>query len=284
MKRSTAAPENSMLFSVRNGTTAATSGKSSKSSKSNNSAQGSKASGRPVKKTHEIVSDELRQRIVSGELVEGQRLPPEDELTAQFGVARTTLREALRVLESQGLIAIRRGRGGGPVVTHPSLEPIAMALAVTLQLNGTTFGDLDAARQMIEPQIAGQLAKHHDDSDLAALEAAIELASQAAERNDRTAFGLAAADVHETLVERSGNDTLAMLTKLLQNMVRAYYLSNMDNVDQALMRRAVRGYRKLVGLIRGGEADAAIAHWHATMTYTISGHDRDELVTITAGT
>jgi hypothetical protein len=75
-----------------------------------------------------------------------------------------------------------------------------------------------------------------------------------------------------------------MLTKLLQNMVRAYYLSNMDNVDQALMRRAVRGYRKFVGLIRDGEADAAIAHWHATMTYTISGHDRDELVTITAGT
>ncbi len=263
-----------MLFSVRNGTTANTSSK----------IEGNKASGRPTKKTHEIVSDELRQRIVSGELAEGQRLPPEDELTAQFGVARTTLREALRVLESQGLIAIRRGRGGGPVVTHPSLEPIAMALAVTLQINGTTFGDLDAARQMIEPQIAGQLAKHHDDSDIAALDAAVELASEAAERNDRVGFGLAAARVHETLVERSGNDTLAMLTKLLQNMVRAYYLSNMDNVDQALMQRAVRGYRKLVGLIRDGEADAAIAHWHATMTYTISGHDRDELVTIAAGT
>ncbi len=220
-------PENSMLFSVRNGTTATT------------------PSRRPAKKTHEIVSDELRQRIVSGELTEGQRLPPEDELTAQFGVARTTLREALRVLESQGLIAIRRGRGGGPVVTHPSLEPIAMALAVTLQINGTTFGDLDAARQMIEPQIAGQLAKHHDDNDLAALEAALELASEAAERNDRQAFGLAAAGFHETLVECSGNDTLAMLTKLLQSLVRAYYLVNMDNVDQALMRRAVRGYRKL---------------------------------------
>jgi GntR family transcriptional repressor for pyruvate dehydrogenase complex len=255
-----------MLFSVLNETTRTASVKT--------------VNNRSVKKAHEVVSDEVRQRIVSGELAEGQRLPPEDELTAQFGVARTTLREALRVLESQGLIAIRRGRGGGPVVTHPSLEPIAMALGVTLQLKGTTLGDLDAARQMIEPQVAGQLAKHHDDSDLAAIEAAVELASEAAERNDGPAFGLAAACVHETLVERSGNDTLAMLTKLMHNMVRA---RSMDDVDQALMRRTVRGYRKLVGLIRDGEADTAIAHWQATMTYRIRGHDRNEPVTITPG-
>ena len=97
-----------------------------------------------TKKAHEVVADQIRQRIVAGELVEGQRLPPEDDLTAQFGVARTTLREALRVLESQGLLAIRRGRGGGPVVTHPDLEPISMALATVLQLQATTVGDLDA--------------------------------------------------------------------------------------------------------------------------------------------
>ena len=84
---------------------------------------------RPARKTHEVVAGQLRDRILSGELQVGDRLPPEDELTEVFGVARTTLREALRVLESQGLITIRRGRGGGPVVTHPSLEPAAMALA-----------------------------------------------------------------------------------------------------------------------------------------------------------
>ena len=70
-------------------------------------------------KAHERVANILRDRIVTGELAAGDRLPPEDELTTQFGIARTTLREALRVLESQGLLLIRRGRGGGPVVTHP---------------------------------------------------------------------------------------------------------------------------------------------------------------------
>jgi len=236
------------------------------------------------RKAHEVVADQLRQRIVSGELVEGQRLPPEEELTVQFEVARTTLREALRVLESQGLIAIRRGRGGGPLVTHPSVEPIAMALAVTLQIQGTTVGDLDDARQMIEPQIAGQLARHHTVADIGALTAAIDLAAEAAERGDGISFGLAAAAVHETLVERAANATLTTLTVLLQKMVEAYYTKNMDQADPVLMQRAVRGYRKLMVLIEQGDVDGATAHWLATMRYTIGARDPDELVTIAAGT
>lgn len=241
-----------------------------------------RSKGRSTKKTHELVADSLRQRIVNGTLQAGDRLPPEDELTAQFGIARTTLREALRVLESQGLLAIRRGRGGGPVVTHPNLEPIAMALAVTLQLQRTTIGDLDAARRLIEPQIAGQLARSHNDADIAALEAAVERASAAAERNDGAGFGLAAAQVHETLVERSGNCTLATLTKLLQAMVLSYYMLSMDRVDQALMRRAVRSYRKFLGFIRAGDEEAATAHWMALMNYTISGRDSSALIVIAA--
>jgi GntR family transcriptional regulator, transcriptional repressor for pyruvate dehydrogenase complex len=243
-----------------------------------------RADGRAVApKAHEVVADQLRQRIVTGELVEGERLPPEEELTALFGVARTTLREALRVLESQGLIAIKRGRGGGPLVTHPNLGPIAAALAVTLQLQGTTVGDLDAARQLIESEIAGRLAAHHTDADLEALERVIDLAAEAADREDGIAFGLAAAVVHETLVARSGNATLTTLTVLLQKMVRAYYTQHMEAVDPALMQRAVRSYRKFVGLIRSGDVDAATSHWLATMRYTIGRRDPDELVTIAAG-
>ena len=141
------------------------------------------------RKTHAVVADRIRRRIVSGELAEGQRLPPEEELTAQFGVARTTLREALRVLESQGLIEIRRGRGGGPTVTHPDLGPVSTALATSLQLQGTTLGDLDAARRLIETEVAGRLAAEHTDRDLAALQAAIDQAAGAAERSDSLAFG-----------------------------------------------------------------------------------------------
>src|SRR5690606_3407909 len=232
------------------------------------------------RKTHAVLAEELRDRILSGELAEGERLPVEEDLTAQFGVARTTLREALRVLESQGLITIRRGRGGGPVVTHPDLEPISTALAISLQLQGTSVSDLDDARRLIEPQIAGRLARDHRSADLDALRAAIDVAADAAERDDAMAFGLAAAGVHEALVESSGNRTLTTLTKLLQQMVRAYYTRNTDRFDQLLMRRAVRGYRKLLDLIEAGDEAGAVAHWDATMRYTIDARDPDEPVRI----
>src|SRR5262245_2028590 len=231
-------------------------------------------------KAHEVVADQIRQRILRGELAEGQRLPPEDELTVQFGVARTTLREALRVLESQGLISIRRGRTGGPVVTHPDLAPISMALGVVLQLQGTTIGDLDDARQLIEPELAARLAAHCTEEDLTQLEAAIDRAEKAAQRFDGMAFGLAAADVHAALVESSGNRTLATLTGLLQGMLREYYTSRMNVIEQELMLRAARSYRKLLRLIRAGDVEGAAKHWRATMQYTIGAKNRDDLVKI----
>ncbi|MDQ1431505.1 MAG: GntR family transcriptional regulator, transcriptional repressor for pyruvate dehydrogenase complex, partial [Actinomycetota bacterium] len=127
-------------------------------------------------KTGEVVAERLRRQIARGELTIGQRLPPEDELTAVFGIARTTLREALRILESQGLLEIRRGRAGGPVVTMPKIDSLAEGLAVTLQLQGTTAGDLDIARQLIEPRLAGRLAQSHTTDDLVALQTAADRA------------------------------------------------------------------------------------------------------------
>jgi len=238
----------------------------------------SAAAARQGVKTHEVVADDLRRRIVRGELALGERLPPEEELTTQYRIARTTLREALRVLEYEGLLAIRRGRGGGPVVTHPDLAPAATALAVSLQLRGATVGDLDAARRMIEPQVAGQLALEHTPADLDALNAAIDIASAAAEADDTAAFALGALGVHETLMEVSGNDTMSTISSLLHELVTDYYArsSAHQSTDQKAMRRAVRSYRRLVALIEAGDSDAAIEHWKAHMTYTISAQDQSQ--------
>ena len=128
------------------------------------------------RKIHEQVADEFRRRIVTGELEVGERLPSEEELTQKFGIARTTLREALRVLESQGLIEIRRGRGGGPVVTEPNLEHAATALAISLQMQGTTLRDLDEARSTMEAHAARRLAETHRTEDIEALNKAITFA------------------------------------------------------------------------------------------------------------
>jgi GntR family transcriptional regulator, transcriptional repressor for pyruvate dehydrogenase complex len=222
-------------------------------------------------KTGAMIAERLRHQIARGELEIGQRLPTEDELTVEFGIARTTLREALRILESQGLLEIRRGRTGGPVVTMPRIDALAEGLAVTLQLRGTTAGDLDAARQLIEPALAAQLARRHTADDLAMLSAAVDRAAAAAARADKKAFGVAAADVHESLIECAGNSTLATLSRLLHAMVAQYYERSAAASTPDKMQRAVRSYRKLVRLVEHGDADAAEEHWRKQMTFTIEG-------------
>jgi GntR family transcriptional regulator, transcriptional repressor for pyruvate dehydrogenase complex len=229
-------------------------------------------------KTGEVVAERLRRQIARGELTIGQRLPPEDELTAVFGIARTTLREALRILESQGLLEIRRGRTGGPVVTMPKIDSLAEGLAVTLQLQGTTAGDLDVARQLIEPRLAGRLAESHTEDDLAALRTASDRAAFAAERADRVAFGAAALGMHETLIDRAGNTTLATISRLLHALVAQYYVRSAALSNAEKMPRAVRSYRKLVRLIDAGDAAAAEEHWRKQMTFTIEGWQRNQSV------
>lgn len=229
-----------------------------------------------VQKTHQVVAERLRRQIVRGQLEVGARLPPEEELTATYGIARTTLREALRVLESQGLVTIRRGRGGGPVVTAPDAAPLAQALAVKLQLQGATVGDLDEARQLLESQIAIRLAKDHTDDDLAALRKVVADASDAAEANDPVAFGDAAAAFHRTLAERAWNTTMSMLSLLLAQLVDTYYRAGAERADQRDMRRACRSYGTFIDLIAAGDADGAQEHWRKLMSYTISGIGRDQ--------
>lgn len=193
----------------------------------------------------------------------------------EFDLARTTLREALRVLESEGLITVERGRNGGPRVTSPPVDRLARMFAMHLQLGGTNMGDLDDARQLIEAHLAAQLAEHHTDQDIDALEDAIAEAATAARAGDREAFGLAAAGVHQTLVERAGNHTLALVAKTLHEVVEAFYRMGAHGSDVELMERAVRSYRRLRRFIETGDAQGAAEHWRRHMGYTIGGVGRD---------
>lgn len=232
----------------------------------------------PAVKTGELVARHLRVRIARGELQAGDRLPPEDELMAQFGLARTTVREGLRILESQGLIEVRRGRSGGGRVTHPQIEHLAQGLALALQLDQVTYRDLDEARQTIEPVLAGRLALSATADDLDALRRVIDKAAEAAASNDREAFAEVATEFHQTIVERAGNRTLAKLSELLHELVTSFYVfsSQRDTADQATFERAVRSYRKYVFLVEAGDQAGAEQHWRRQMSYTSRAYRDDD--------
>jgi len=231
-----------------------------------------------VVKTGELVARNVRKRIAKGQLQPGDKLPPEDELMASLGLARTTVREGLRILESQGLIKVRRGRHGGGRVTHPSIEHLAPALAVTLQLQQVTYLDLHEASRLIEPGLAGSLALRYTDEDLAALTEVVDRAAAAARATDREAFARAAADLHEAVMNRAGNKTLATISRLLHGLITEYYLFASEQASgKATFDRAVRSYRKFVRLVAAGDAAAAEDHWRKQLAFTsgsLIAHDR----------
>lgn len=225
-----------------------------------------------VPKTAELVAQQLRRRIVRGELREGAALPPEAQLMAEFGVSRPTLREAFRVLESESLISIRRGARGGARVRTPAVEVAARYAALLLQVRGITVRDVYDARLVLEPAAARRLAERRGNRDaLAQLQAALD--AEAAAVADRLAHAAASTRFHELLVELSGNGTLAVLSGMLHEIIE-------EHIDQAVTaspeerpgtyaqrNRAlgVKAHAKLIRLLRAGDGAAAEAFWRVHM-------------------
>ena len=111
-----------------------------------------------IPKAAELVADTLRRRIIKGEYSPDELLPPEGALMASFNVARTTIRDAFRVLESEGLVVVRRGANGGGRVRVPSVSMVSDNASVLLQSRGATLEDVHRGRLMVEVPVAGMLA------------------------------------------------------------------------------------------------------------------------------
>src|SRR3954454_22272691 len=113
---------------------------------------------------------QVRDQIASGGIAPGERLPSERDLGVAFGVSRTTLREALRALEAQGVIEIRTGSRGGAFVAEPSSELVAAALGALLRFRSATARELAEFREPFEAENAGWGARRADPAALAELE------------------------------------------------------------------------------------------------------------------
>jgi len=220
-------------------------------------------------KTHEAVADTLRRQIVLGRFKVGDRLPTEEDLTEQFEVARTTLREALRVLESQGLIEIRRGRNGGPVVTEPPSGATAESMALLLQMKATTIGEIDQVRHLIESQIVRDLTRTRNRDDIATLRSIIEDAQEAAKAEDHDAFAEHVRLFNMALMSRNKNRALTTTAQVLREMIVDYLNAFSFRATTPMMRKTCRSYTRLVDLIEDGDAEAAEAHWRALKSVTI---------------
>jgi DNA-binding FadR family transcriptional regulator len=166
-----------------------------------------------------MVADVLRTRIVDGELPDGSLLPKQDELIDEFQVSRPSFREALRILENEGLISVRRGNVGGAQVHAPTPENAARTLGLVLQARQVNLDDLAGALAVIEPACAAHCAMQPDRHD-ALVPRLQDLNRRAREITVDDFVGAAgvAAEFHDAIVTGCGNATLMIVVGALARL------------------------------------------------------------------
>ena len=212
-----------------------------------------------------MVAADLREQIIAGVLKEGDPLPPEDQLMEHARVARTTVREALRILESEGLLVVRRGARGGARIRTPSVSNVARYIGLVLQCEGATLRDVYDARLMLEAPAAGLLARADDRGDIvAALREA--LADEEEVLDNPVELSRAYGRFHQLLVQLSGSQTFEVLTAVSNRIIQAQadrYMSSRGS--QPERRRATdaahRAHERLVDLIAAGATQDAEELW-----------------------
>lgn len=227
-----------------------------------------RATRSPVREKPQMIADELRALIVGGELSEGDSLGHEPDLVERFGVSRPSLREALRILEAEGLITVVRGALGGVVVHEPNERMTARTAALVLQARNVSLADVYDARRMLEPTAAATVARSSRRKS-AAKELLRLIDEQEASIEDPDAFGLANARFHEHLVSLAGNQTLSivaeMLNEIVSRAVTAVAHEGPASQSADIRKRGIRSQRRLVELIADGDAAGAEEHWRAHM-------------------
>lgn len=229
-----------------------------------------------VPKASDVLARELRERILSGELVEGTSLPAERELVKQTQMSRATVREALRILEVQNLIRVRAGRAGGAFVQRPTTKSMANSVGMMIRGQQIKLADLMETREALEPFCAELAARNRTDQDLAVLDRANDdIADPDA---DLPTFLQANLDWHVGVAAAGHNELLIGFMTALSHAIYAG-TENAAFVDDSVRAVTVRAHRSITKAVRDRDADAAARrmrrHVHSYAKAALAVDQRD---------
>ena len=211
---------------------------------------------RPVRvvRASDGVVQQVKARIFGGKLGPGDQLPPEKNLAEQFELSRVTIRDALRVLESQGLIEIRVGARGGAFVARPSTQPVSESLTNMLRLQRTTVQQLVEARLVVEPQVAALAAQRATARDVKAMTEAI--ANARAGRAVRDPYFIPhSVAFHVALAEAAKNQVLLFAVSSFRTLFHEALARLLPADDMA--RRAIVDHQYILEAITVRDAQRA---------------------------
>jgi DNA-binding FadR family transcriptional regulator len=207
-----------------------------------------------VPKASDVLARELRERILSGELVEGTALPAERELVKQTQMSRATVREALRILEVQNLVRVRPGRAGGAFVQRPTSKSMAGSVSMLIRGQKIKLAELMETREALEPFCAELAARKRTDEDLAALDRAND--DMANPDADLAAFLQANLDWHMGVAKAGYNELLIGFMTALSHAIYTG-TENAAFVDDNVRAVTQRAHKSITNAIRCRDAEAA---------------------------
>ena len=223
----------------------------------------------------QVLADEIRGRIVNGELAPGALLPKQDALAAEFGVSGPTVRASLNILETEGMITVRRGRLGGAVVVGPGVDTVATTLDQLLRSRNVTLHDLGAALRELEPVAVSLCAGRADRLDTV-VPVLRDIQDRARDCfDDIPKFSKMLEEFHKQLLALCGNKTVISTIGALEaiwiaqaavstaELDRYYELPDRDD-----RRHGLDDHEVLLRLIERGDVEGALREARAHMAWT----------------
>jgi GntR family transcriptional repressor for pyruvate dehydrogenase complex len=203
------------------------------------------------RRLHEDIVQQFHSLIRRGVLQHGARLPSERSLAGQFKVSRSSVREAIRSLELQGLVVSRRG--AGTFINTENLESVVALIATTLSSGDETLPEIFEVRHLLEPQIAAVAAQRASPEEIEQMEEILKGQQQQISRGQTgvdadTAF-------HFALASATHNSALVKVVSAVEDILR---LSRDYSLQQpGRPQRSLASHRQILDMVEARDAEGA---------------------------
>jgi GntR family transcriptional repressor for pyruvate dehydrogenase complex len=202
-------------------------------------------------KLAEQVAQEILNDITRKGLTPGDRLPSELIMAQGYGISRSSLREALRILEVHGLITIKSGPGGGPEIAEVGSADFARMATLFFQSTGVTFRQLLEARCILEPMIASMAAERRRPADIIALNDNVQ---GARETEDIVSLNDFSHEFHAILSRIAGNQVLGFFVTSLHGIFQIY---SRDTYTARSIADIIATHTQIASAVEHGNSDEA---------------------------
>ncbi|UBU17530.1 FadR/GntR family transcriptional regulator [Nonomuraea gerenzanensis] len=209
-------------------------------------------------RAYERIVEQIEEAVESGALAPGGRLPSERELMVQFSVSRSTVREALRVLQARGLVRSRPGDPNGAEVLPFSPAALHKSMTTLARVAELSLGELVQFRMVLDGSAVLLAARLRTEEQLAEMGEAVA-AMRVAAGGDENAFGAADVAFHDAVARAGGNKLIQICTEVVRSIVLKLISERIAAApDRAqLMRRSIRHHEEVIAAIRAGDGPLA---------------------------